>query len=149
MPLTTVEIGSRRFGACGGGYLRLFPLRYTQYAVRQLHEAGDPVILYLHPYELEPRPQITSLPGFPSAQSMSFRFFNFHQCVGRKSVESKVRWLLENHRFGTIRAVGGLARTPTGDGRRGGGSQRRVKDQGNAATGQSARRRGNQTRATG
>jgi polysaccharide deacetylase family protein (PEP-CTERM system associated) len=105
VPLSTVEIAGRRVGACGGGYLRMFPLRYTQYAVRQLHEAGDPVVIYLHPYELEPRPRISALPAMSVAQSLSFHFFNFHQCVGRSSVESKVRWLLDHHRFGTIQQL--------------------------------------------
>jgi polysaccharide deacetylase family protein (PEP-CTERM system associated) len=102
VPLTTGEVGKRRLGACGGGYLRLFPLRYTQYVMRQLHQAGNPVIVYLHPYEVEPRPLIRPLPGMSWMQKLGFCFFNFHQCVGRKSVEKKVRWLLANHRFGTI-----------------------------------------------
>ncbi len=103
MPLSTAGIAGRRFGACGGGPLRLLPLRYTQRAIRQIHEAGDPVVCYLHPYELEPRPRVESLPGLSMAQSLHFHFFNFQQRAGRRGVENKVRWLLENHRFGTIK----------------------------------------------
>jgi polysaccharide deacetylase family protein (PEP-CTERM system associated) len=107
VPLSTVEVGSRRLGACGGGFLRLFPLSYTRYAMRQLNQAGSPAIVYLHPYEVEPDPVIEPLPGMSWKQSLNFRFLNFHQCVGRKSVESKIRWLLKHHRFGTIEQLVG------------------------------------------
>ncbi|MEX2302114.1 MAG: DUF3473 domain-containing protein [Bryobacterales bacterium] len=102
VPMTTVKIANRRVGACGGGHLRLFPLGFTQYAMRQLRREGRAAVVYLHPYELEPRPRIKGLPGLSWTQNLHFQFFNFHQCVGRKSVESKVNWLLENHRFGTV-----------------------------------------------
>jgi hypothetical protein len=82
--------------------LRLFPLGFTQYAMSRLQREGRAAIVYLHPYELEPRPRIRRLRGLSWKQNLHFRFFNFHQCVGRKTVESKVRWLLENHRFGTV-----------------------------------------------
>jgi polysaccharide deacetylase family protein (PEP-CTERM system associated) len=107
VPLSTVEVGSRRLGACGGGFLRLFPLWYTQYAMRQLHQAGHPAIVYLHPYEVEPNPVIHLLPRMSWKQSLGFHFLNFHQRVGRKTVERKIRWLLQHHRFGTIEQVVG------------------------------------------
>lgn len=102
VPLTTVTVANRRVGACGGGYLRVFPLSYTRYAMRQLQRQDRPAIVYMHPYEVEPKPNFTPLPNMTPWQNLGFRFYNFHQCIGRKTVESKVRWLLENHRFGTI-----------------------------------------------
>lgn len=102
VPLTTVTLGNRRIGACGGGHLRLFPLRFTQYAMRQLQREERAAIVYLHPYEVEPNPRIQPLPEMSWIESLNFRIFNFQQCLGRKTVEKKIRWLLENHRFGTI-----------------------------------------------
>jgi polysaccharide deacetylase family protein (PEP-CTERM system associated) len=102
VPLTTVAAGKRRVGACGGGYLRLFPLRFTQFAMRQLQHEQRAAIVYLHPYEVEPKPRIESLPALSWMESLDFRFFNFQQRVGRNTVERKIRWLLENYRFGTI-----------------------------------------------
>jgi hypothetical protein len=102
VPMTTIEIAKRRIGACGGGHLRLYPLRFTQYAMDWLRREGRPANVYLHPYEIEPHPQPYSLPGLSVMQSLSLRFYNRHQRVGRKSVERKVRWLLENHPFGTV-----------------------------------------------
>jgi polysaccharide deacetylase family protein (PEP-CTERM system associated) len=102
VPMTTIEIAKRRIGACGGGHLRLYPLRFTQYAMDWLRREGRPANVYLHPYEIEPQPRPYSLPGLSVMQSLSLRFYNRHQRVGRKSVERKVRWLLENHPFGTV-----------------------------------------------
>jgi hypothetical protein len=70
--------------------------------MRQLSQTGHPAIVYLHPYEVEPEPLIQPLPGMSWKQNLEFRFFNFHQCVGRHSVERKIRWLLKHYRFGTI-----------------------------------------------
>jgi polysaccharide deacetylase family protein (PEP-CTERM system associated) len=102
VPMTTVEIAKRRVGACGGGHLRMYPLGFTQYAMRQLQQQGRGANVYLHPYEVETRPRFQRLPGLPLMQSLGLSFYNFHQRMGRKSVERKVRWLLENHPFGTI-----------------------------------------------
>jgi len=102
VPLTTVAVGNRRLGACGGGHLRLFPLRFTQYAMSQLRREERAAIVYLHPYEVEPKPRIQPLPEMSWIESLDFRIFNFQQRLGRKTVEKKIRWLLENHRFGTI-----------------------------------------------
>lgn len=102
VPLTTVAVGNRRVGACGGGYLRLFPLRFTRFAMRQLHREQRAAIVYLHPYEVEPNPRIEPLPAMPWMERLDFRFFNFQQRVGRNTVERKVCWLLENYRFGTV-----------------------------------------------
>jgi polysaccharide deacetylase family protein (PEP-CTERM system associated) len=102
VPMTTVTLGKRRVGACGGGYLRLFPLRFTQYAIRQLQREGRAAIVYVHPYEIEPHPRIERLPGMSWLESLNFVLFNKQQCLARKTVERKLRWLLENHRFGTM-----------------------------------------------
>lgn len=102
VPLTTVAVGNRRIGACGGGHLRFFPLRFTQYAMRQLQREERAAIVYVHPYEVEPNPRIQPLPGMSWIESLNFRIYNFQQRLGRQTVEKKIRWLLENHRFGTV-----------------------------------------------
>jgi polysaccharide deacetylase family protein (PEP-CTERM system associated) len=102
VPLTTVSFCNRRVGACGGGHLRLFPLRFTQFAMRQLAREDRAAIVYLHPYEVEPHPRIECLPLNSWFERVDFRFYNFQQRVGRGTVENKVRWLLKNHRFGTV-----------------------------------------------
>jgi len=40
----------------GGGYFRLFPLLFTQWALRQMRVLGRPAVamLYFHPWEFDP-----------------------------------------------------------------------------------------------
>jgi len=55
-PMTTFRIGARgpNLPVAGGGYLRLFPFRYTEMGVRRARREGLPVILYIHPWEVDP-----------------------------------------------------------------------------------------------
>ena len=56
IPMSTVRMGGMDWPAGGGGYLRLIPMPYTRWAVQQIHEKErQPVILYLHPWELDPK----------------------------------------------------------------------------------------------
>jgi polysaccharide deacetylase family protein (PEP-CTERM system associated) len=54
LPMMTL----RRFGlnlpAAGGGYLRLLPLFLVEKALRDMNRAGQPGVLYLHPWEFDP-----------------------------------------------------------------------------------------------
>jgi polysaccharide deacetylase family protein (PEP-CTERM system associated) len=55
IPITTVRVGGVTWPAGGGGYLRLLPMQYTRWAVRQIHEKErQPFVLYFHPWELDP-----------------------------------------------------------------------------------------------
>jgi polysaccharide deacetylase family protein (PEP-CTERM system associated) len=55
IPLSTVRVGRMTWPAGGGGYLRLLPMQYTRWAVRQIHEKErQPFVIYFHPWELDP-----------------------------------------------------------------------------------------------
>jgi hypothetical protein len=55
IPMSTVRMGGMAWPAGGGGYLRLIPMPYTRWAVRQIHEKErQSVILYFHPWEIDP-----------------------------------------------------------------------------------------------
>jgi polysaccharide deacetylase family protein (PEP-CTERM system associated) len=55
IPMTTVRIGRINCPVGGGGYLRLLPMPYTRWAIRQVHQnENQPFILYFHPWELDP-----------------------------------------------------------------------------------------------
>jgi polysaccharide deacetylase family protein (PEP-CTERM system associated) len=47
----------------GGFYLRFFPLMVTRAAIRQTLRQGRPVVLYLHPWELDPQQPRLKLPA--------------------------------------------------------------------------------------
>lgn len=42
------------FPAAGGFYLRVLPLFYSRWALRQARRQGRPAVLYLHPWEFDP-----------------------------------------------------------------------------------------------
>lgn len=79
----------------GGGYLWLFPYRFLRWAIRRINRAGQPAILYLHPWELDPdQPRLKG-----SLVS------NFRQYVNLDKTEGKLKRLLKDFRFGTIKEV--------------------------------------------
>jgi len=43
----------KNFPFGGGGYLRLFPLRFTMMAIRRFNKCGYPAIIYMHPWEFD------------------------------------------------------------------------------------------------
>jgi polysaccharide deacetylase family protein (PEP-CTERM system associated) len=90
IPMTTVQMGGMVWPMGGGGYLRLPPMRYTRWAIRQIHETErQPFILYFHPWELDPdQPRI--------AGSWKSRLRHY---TGLRSMESRLRELLACHRF--------------------------------------------------
>ncbi len=53
-PLPTVRLGPVNVPATGGAYLRLLPLEFQRRALRSLVKAGRPVVLNVHPWELDP-----------------------------------------------------------------------------------------------
>jgi polysaccharide deacetylase family protein (PEP-CTERM system associated) len=52
VPLSVTHFIGRTIPACGGGYLRYFPYRFTQKAFTAIQQSR-PVIVYLHPYEID------------------------------------------------------------------------------------------------
>jgi len=52
-PVSTFKLFGRRVGV-GGAYLRILPARLTARGIRQINAGGQPAILYLHPWELDP-----------------------------------------------------------------------------------------------
>lgn len=53
-PLPTVRLGFLNMPATGGAYLRLLPLGFQRWAVRQSVREGRPLVLNIHPWELDP-----------------------------------------------------------------------------------------------
>jgi polysaccharide deacetylase family protein (PEP-CTERM system associated) len=54
-PMTTFRLsGKRNFPVGGGGYLRLMPFWYTRVGVRRAQDENLPLIVYIHPWEVDP-----------------------------------------------------------------------------------------------
>jgi polysaccharide deacetylase family protein (PEP-CTERM system associated) len=63
LPVTTARLGSRTLAAGGGGFFRLLPYAFSAWAIRQVNAAGQPAILYFHPWEVDPdQPRVANAP---------------------------------------------------------------------------------------
>jgi polysaccharide deacetylase family protein (PEP-CTERM system associated) len=53
-PMTTLSAGPLRLPLAGGAYLRFFPLALFRWGFRRLAASRHPVVLYVHPWEIDP-----------------------------------------------------------------------------------------------
>jgi polysaccharide deacetylase family protein (PEP-CTERM system associated) len=54
IPASTLSLGGRNVPIAGGGYLRLYPYWLTRKGIQSINAAGQPAMVYLHPWELDP-----------------------------------------------------------------------------------------------
>jgi polysaccharide deacetylase family protein (PEP-CTERM system associated) len=92
VPPLTLRLGSINWPVGGGGYLRLLPVRLVAMALRGAERAGQPGLLYLHPWELDP-----DQPVLPMGRLSRWR----HR-VGLHQTADKLAWLLARFRFATV-----------------------------------------------
>jgi len=89
IPPLTVRVGGANLPIGGGGYLRLLPVRVLAWGLRAAWRARHAGVIYIHPWEFDP-----SQPHLPMGRVTKWRHrVNLHRTA------SKVRWLLEHHRF--------------------------------------------------
>jgi polysaccharide deacetylase family protein (PEP-CTERM system associated) len=64
LPVTTVEVGGRRFAAGGGGFFRLLPYVLSSWAIDRVNASdGRPAVFYFHPWEIDPgQPRVAGAP---------------------------------------------------------------------------------------
>ena len=63
-PITTVRVAGQRLPFSGGGYFRLAPYRLVRGALRHVNRReGMPAVVYLHPWELDPKQPRLALRG--------------------------------------------------------------------------------------
>lgn len=53
-PITTFRVSRQNMPVGGGGYLRLLPFWYTRLGVQRAAADGVPLIVYVHPWEIDP-----------------------------------------------------------------------------------------------
>ncbi|MFC1475536.1 XrtA system polysaccharide deacetylase [Candidatus Zixiibacteriota bacterium] len=92
IPLTTVRFMGHNLPAAGGGYLRLFPYWYTRRAIRAANRIGQPAVVYLHPWEIDPHQPRNKL-------SLLSRFRHY---TNLDTTIYKLERLLSDFRFGSI-----------------------------------------------
>ena len=92
IPMSIVEILGRRFSLFGGGYLRLAPQRLIQWGINRLRNSNQPLIVYIHPREIDP-----DHPRLPLSLVRQFKSY-----VNLKSTMPKLRWLCDSYSFCTM-----------------------------------------------
>ena len=98
VPLSVTNIGGREVPALGGSYFRLLPFGVSRWLFERI-QAQRPVIMYLHPYELDPEPY----PDFYMAElvraSLKTRLRMRSFWLRRKSLYQRYDHLLSEFRF--------------------------------------------------
>jgi len=93
-PPSTIRWLGMTFPVAGGGYLRLFPESVFHRAIQRIVEGdGKPVILYLHPWELDP-----DQPRIRNGSWLS----RFRHMVNLDKTEQKLTGLLGRWRFSSL-----------------------------------------------
>lgn len=92
-PPATTRIAGMNFPAAGGGYLRIFPLLYTFWTFRQFEKVRNPLVLYLHPWEIDPDQPRVAAP-FKS---------RFRHYTHLRRTEDRLERILRRYRFLSFR----------------------------------------------
>jgi polysaccharide deacetylase family protein (PEP-CTERM system associated) len=89
IPLSTVPFGFLRIPFGGGGYLRLYPFIITKYLASSHGKSEEPLVIYVHPWELDHyRPEV----------ELPLRKRIRHYC-GIRQMEGRLKTLFRNRCF--------------------------------------------------
>jgi polysaccharide deacetylase family protein (PEP-CTERM system associated) len=102
-PMSVSRLGRLRLPVGGGGYFRLFPLRWTQACLARINRVR-PFVFYIHPWEIDPEQ--------PRMKSGS-RMARMRHYVNLESTERKLEKLLAKFRFAPIREAVEAAKQQT------------------------------------
>jgi polysaccharide deacetylase family protein (PEP-CTERM system associated) len=98
-PVSTVRLLGRNLPFVGGGYLRLLPMPWVRWGMRRVTGVERrPAMLYVHPWEIDPGQPVLEVP----------RLARVRHYRGLERVEDRLRGLLREFRFDTVRTVLGL-----------------------------------------
>jgi polysaccharide deacetylase family protein (PEP-CTERM system associated) len=100
LPPSTTVVAGVRIPVGGGGYFRLCPYRLFRHWLKDVEASGRQLMLYFHPWELDP----------DQPRMRGSRLARFRHYVNLDEVESRLRNLMTEFRFGSVReAVPGVA----------------------------------------
>jgi len=92
IPASTIDILGYRLCFFGGGYLRISPLPVIRWGARCLRREGRPLVVYVHPREIDPHH-----PQLPLGLWRKFKCYN-----NLHTTWPKLRWLCDHHEFRTM-----------------------------------------------
>jgi polysaccharide deacetylase family protein (PEP-CTERM system associated) len=90
LPASTFRVWGQNLPVGGGGYLRHSPYWYTKRLVRRINRSGQPVMVYMHPWEIDPAP--------PPIQGLSL-LQRFRTYGSTDTFEQKLDRLLTDFQF--------------------------------------------------
>jgi polysaccharide deacetylase family protein (PEP-CTERM system associated) len=98
IPPSTLRFGRTVLPVAGGGYLRLYPLAFTRWAIARINrQEGMPAVVYVHPWETDPeQPRIDG----PALSRL-------RHYVGLAGTVAKLRSIADRFRFGPMAALAG------------------------------------------
>jgi len=100
IPVSTVRFLGRRYCLFGGGHLRISPLSLIRWGVLRLHRADQPLVVYVHPREIDPHH-----PRLPLNLSRRFKCY-----VNLRSTMPKLGWLCRHYSFTTMSIIASTVR---------------------------------------
>ena len=89
IPISTIRLFGRNFSLTGGFYLRFFPYCLIKRTIQLINREGNPAVVYLHPWEIDPDHPRLDLP-------LRIKLTHYHNLV---STERKLRTLLQDFEF--------------------------------------------------
>lgn len=96
IPPSTIRFLGRNVPIAGGGYLRLFPVRFVEWGIRSINEKElQPAIIYLHPWEVDPKQ-----PRLNGSRRSNFRHY-----INIDKTHFKLKRLLETFHFKPMKDV--------------------------------------------
>lgn len=97
VPVATVQLARERVAPVGGGgYLRIFPYRYTAAGIRRINSTeNEPACVYVHPWEVD-----TGQPRLAHGHIARLRTY-----MGLATVSYKLERLLQDFQFSTLADV--------------------------------------------
>jgi len=95
-PISVLRYGGVKIPVAGGGYFRLFPYRFSRWALRRLNMQQQEFVFYVHPWEVDPdQPRVQGA----SAVSRFRHYLNLDRCAQR------LDRLLGDFEFDTMHSV--------------------------------------------
>lgn len=95
LPSSTVRVGGNNYPIAGGGYFRLFPYAMTKWGISQVNAEQQPVVLYIHPWEVDPEQ-----PRLPVSKTTQFRHH-----VGMATTMEKLHKVVDDFSFAPVSRV--------------------------------------------
>jgi len=105
LPVSVVDVAGARLSMFGGGYLRLFPLSVIRMGLRHLERRGRPLIVYMHPRDIDPEQPRLNL-GL---------LRNFKSYVNLGTTFDKLDWICKNHQVRTLKDLAMSVSPDTGE----------------------------------